>query len=440
MPTATIISKLMTQIEHREARIAVIGLGYVGLPLLTSLSQAGFAVTGIDIDARKVAALTAGESYIQDVPAAEVKAVIQDTRQVFSTSFAEVAPADVIIMCVPTPLRKSKEPDISHILAAAEKITTYLHAGQMIILESTSYPGTTDEILLPMFASKGLRVGEDFLLVFSPERVDPGNGRFSIRNIPKVIGGVTPNSGAVAAALYQTIIEQTFVVSSARVAETAKILENTFRSVNIALVNEFSNICRALNIDVWEVIDAAATKPFGFMRFQPGPGIGGHCIPLDPHYLIWKSRLHGYEPRFMALAEAINSEMPEQVLALITDALNDDCKALKGSRILLMGVAYKADIDDVRESPALEVFAKLRHKGANVIYHDPFVSQLSIEGQIHHSQALNPDLLAAVDAVAIITAHSQVDYALLAAHSPCIIDTRNVMRKLEHRPARLITL
>lgn len=439
MSNTSLVSEFLESLTERSTRIGVIGLGYVGLPLLEAFSREGFAVTGIDVDARKIQALQAGKSYIQDIPDDFVARLNSLPGTVFSSDFAHLKDADALIICVPTPLRKSKEPDISYILAAAEEIVKILRPGHLVILESTTYPGTTDEILLPMFEKTGHTVGQDFLLAFSPERIDPGNKQFQVAQIPKVVGGVTPACTEVAAALYKQVMGQVHSVSSARVAEAAKILENTFRSVNIALVNEFAGICRVLGVDVWEVIDAAATKPFGFMKFLPGPGIGGHCIPLDPHYLIWKSRLHGYEPRFMALAEQINSAMPREVLQLIMEALNDHSLPLKGSKVLVIGVAYKSDVDDMRESPALELIQLLWSKGALVDYFDPYIPQFELEGQTLRSVSFAS--LGDYACGVVITHHRQgVDYQALCNHLPLLVDTRNALRDCQPARARIVWL
>src|SRR3982751_474156 len=340
---------LLKLITDKAATVGVIGLGYVGLPLVVEFARAGFSAVGFEVDQSKADRINAGESYIGDIASGIVKELVADKRLHATTDFAELQRCDAIIICVPTPLRKTKEPDISYILAAAEQIKLRIRRGQLIILESTTYPGTTDEVLLPLFEEAGRKLDEDFLLAFSPERVDPGNPQFQTHNIPKVVGGVTDDSTAVAAHLYSQVVKDVFAVSSARVAEAAKLLENTFRAVNIGMANEMARLCYALNIDTWEVIRAAATKPFGFMAFYPGPGIGGHCIPLDPHYLSWKARQHGFDSRFIGLAEEVNSRMPEHVVTLVTDALNEEQKSLKGSRVLVLGVAYKKDIEDVRE-------------------------------------------------------------------------------------------
>ncbi len=366
-------------IASRSARVGVIGLGYVGLPLLVEFAANGFRAVGFEVDQKKAAAINRGESYIGDVEGRAVRELVAAERLRATTDFDELAACDAVVICVPTPLRKTKEPDISYILAAAMEIRERLRRGQLVVLESTTYPGTTDEVLLPMFEEAGLRLDEDFLLAFSPERVDPGNPQFKTDNIPKVVGGCTPDSTAAAAALYGAIVKEVHAVTSARVAEAAKLLENTFRAVNIGMANEMARLCYHLGIDTWEVIRAAATKPFGFMPFYPGPGLGGHCIPLDPHYLSWKARQHGFESRFIGLADEVNSGMPEHVVRLVWDGLNEEGKALKGSRVLVLGVAYKKDIADVRESPALSIIDRLRAKGAEVRYHDPFVGEVRFD-------------------------------------------------------------
>jgi UDP-N-acetyl-D-glucosamine dehydrogenase len=426
--------KLIELITAKRAGVGVVGLGYVGLPLLTEFARNGYSATGFEVDESKASQINAGESYIGDVPSSLIKELVASKRLQATTDFSHLKECDAVIICVPTPLRKTKEPDVSYILSAAEEIKKYLHRGQLIILESTTYPGTTDEVLLPMFAETGLKLDEDFLLAFSPERVDPGNPQFQTHNIPKVVGGVTPDSTEAAAYLYSQIVKDVHAVSSARVAETAKLLENTFRAVNIGMANEMARLCYALNIDTWEVIRAAATKPFGFMPFYPGPGIGGHCIPLDPHYLSWKARQHGFDSRFIGLAEEVNSRMPEHVVQLVADGLNDERKAMNGSRVLLLGVAYKKDIDDVRESPALSIIDRLRARGAEVSYHDPFVQQLSF-GDAHTegsgapmtSIELSDDELRNADCVIIVTDHSEIDYSRVTRLASLIVDTRNAL-------------
>ncbi len=426
--------QITSLITHKRAQVGVIGLGYVGLPLLVEFASKGFKATGFEVDANKAAQINSGHSYIGDVASATVKRLVDDKLLTATTDFNHLGDCDALIICVPTPLRKTKEPDVSYILAAAEEIKKRLRRGQLIILESTTYPGTTDEVLLPMFEETGLKLDEDFLLAFSPERVDPGNPQFQTHNIPKVVGGVTPDSTEVAAFLYSQIVKDVHSVSSARVAETAKLLENTFRAVNIGMANEMARLCYALNIDTWEVIRAAATKPFGFMPFYPGPGIGGHCIPLDPHYLSWKARQHGFDSRFIGLAEEVNSRMPDHVVQLVSDGLNDDRKAMNGSRILLLGVAYKKDIDDVRESPALSIIDRLRAKGADVHYHDPFVKEIRFDdahteggGQPLASEPLTDEALRAADCLVIVTDHSEIDYSRVCRLAPLIVDTRNAL-------------
>jgi UDP-N-acetyl-D-glucosamine dehydrogenase len=428
--------EIKKRVETKEARVGVIGLGYVGLPLAVEFARRGLHATGFEVDAKKADAINRGDSYIGDVHSDALLEVVRSERLHATTDFDELASCDCIIICVPTPLRKTKEPDISYILAAAAEIRERLRRGQLVVLESTTYPGTTDEVLLPMFEERGLKLDEDFLLAFSPERVDPGNPQFRTDNIPKVVGGCTEDSTEVAALLYSQIVRDVHAVSSARVAEAAKLLENTFRAVNIGMANEMARLCYALGIDTWEVIRAAATKPFGFMPFYPGPGLGGHCIPLDPHYLSWKARQHGFESRFIGLADEVNSRMPEHVVQLIADGLNDERKSLNGSRVLVLGVAYKKDIDDVRESPALSIIDRLRAKGAQVRYHDPFVSELRFDdahtegsGEPLQSVELTDEELRTSDCTVIVTDHSGVDYRRVCALSKLIVDTRNALSR-----------
>jgi UDP-N-acetyl-D-glucosamine dehydrogenase len=430
-------------VKDKRARVGVIGLGYVGLPLVTEFARNGIHGTGFEVDEAKAAKINSGESYIGDVPSSLVKELVDAGRLEATADFDQLKNCDAIVICVPTPLRKTKEPDVSFIMAAAEEIKRRLRPGQLVILESTTYPGTTDEILLPMFEETGLKLDDDFLLAFSPERVDPGNLEFQTHNIPKVVGGVTDDSTEAAAFLYSQIVRDVHAVSSARVAEAAKLLENTFRAVNIGMANEMARLCYALNIDTWEVIRAAATKPFGFMPFYPGPGIGGHCIPLDPHYLSWKARQHGFDSRFIGLAEEVNSRMPEHVVQLVSDGLNDDRKAMKGSRVLLLGVAYKRDIDDVRESPALSIIDRLRLKGCDVRYHDPFVGEVRFDdshtegsGEPLSSVALTDEEIRAADCVVIVTNHSNIDYARVTEMAPLVVDTRNALNGDLRRDSR----
>ena len=441
--------QLTALITEKRAQVGVIGLGYVGLPLLVEFAGKGFTATGFEVDENKTAQINSGRSYIGDVSSELVKRLVDSKHLTATTDFDHLGNCDALIICVPTPLRKTKEPDVSYILSAAEEIQKRLRRGQLIILESTTYPGTTDEVLLPMFEETGLKLDEDFLLAFSPERVDPGNPQFQTHNIPKVVGGVTSDSTEVAAILYSQIVKDVYAVSSARVAETAKLLENTFRAVNIGMANEMARLCYALNIDTWEVIRAAATKPFGFMPFYPGPGIGGHCIPLDPHYLSWKARQHGFDSRFIGLAEEVNSRMPDHVVQLVSDGLNDARKAMNGSRILLLGVAYKKDIDDVRESPALSIIDRLRAKGADVHYHDPFVKEIRFDdahtegsGEPLASEPLTDEALRAADCLVIVTDHSEIDYGRVCQLAPLIVDTRNALNGEVRRgsSARIIRL
>ena len=390
-----------------------------------------------------------GRSYIPDVPSSAVAELTGAGRFTATTDFDHLRECDAIIICVPTPLRKTKEPDVSYILAAAGEIKRSLRRGQLIILESTTYPGTTDEVLLPIFEETGLKLDEDFLLAFSPERVDPGNPQFQTHNIPKVVGGVTDASTEAAVKLYAQIVNHVHAVTSARVAEAAKLLENTFSAVNIGMANEMARLCYALNIDTWEVIRAAATKPFGFMAFYPGPGIGGHCIPLDPHYLSWKARQHGFDSRFISLAEEVNSRMPEHVVALVADGLNDDRKSLKGARVLILGVAYKKDVNDVRESPALSIIDRLRAKGADVCYHDPFIPEVSFDdahtdssGEPLSSIDLTEDELKRADCIVIVTDHTEIDYGQVTKNAALIVDTRNALDPQTRRQsqARVVRL
>lgn len=425
---------LRNKIADRSARIGVIGLGYVGLPLIVEFAGKGFNCIGFEVDAKKTDEINAGRSYIVDVTAEAVAACIRSGKLTATTDFSRLGECDAIIICVPTPLRKTKDPDMSYILTAGGEIQKYMRPGQLVILESTTYPGTTDEVLQPMFEEKGFRLDEDFLLAFSPERVDPGNPQFQTHNIPKVVGGVGQDSTDVAAYLYGQIVDNVHPVSSARVAEAAKLWENTFRAINIGMANEMAKLCNALGIDTWEVVRAAATKPFGFMPFFPGPGIGGHCIPLDPHYLSWKARQHGFDSQFISLAEQINSTMPNYVVELASTALNDDKKAVNGSKVLILGVAYKKDIDDMRESPALSIIDLLRADGAEVVYHDPFVPEVTFDhaytigdGEPLYNKDLTDELISSSDCVIICTEHSDVDYERVCGLASLVVDTRNAL-------------
>jgi UDP-N-acetyl-D-glucosamine dehydrogenase len=431
---------LRTSIEDKTARVTVVGQGYVGLPLAVELARVGFRVTGLEADPERVAALGRGESYIPDVPAEALQQVIEAGRFVATTDMTTLADQDVIVLCVPTPLRKSKDPDMSHIVASARNVAQCLRAGQLVVLESTTYPGTTVEVLLPMFEERGLRVGQDFFLAFSPERIDPGNPTYRVKEIPKLVGGVTPACTRMAATFYRQIVGQVHELSSPTVAELAKLYENTFRSVNIALANELALICRHLGVSVWEVIEAAATKPFGFMAFSPGPGIGGHCIPLDPFYLSWKARLHGYEAKFIALADEINRTMPRFVLDLLTDALNERGKPVKGARILVLGVAYKRGVGDIRESPAVEILEELLRRGAQVQYADPFVPALTVHDRRLEAATMNREVLQWSDVALILTDHQEFDYEAVVRHAPLIVDTRYATRGLTAADGRIVRL
>jgi UDP-N-acetyl-D-glucosamine dehydrogenase len=421
--TANILEE---KIASRRARVGIVGLGYVGLPLAVEFAKAGFSVTGIDLDARKIARVNAGDSYVGDIPSAALSKLVQAGKLRATADFAAVRDLDTINICVPTPLRKTKDPDMSFIVSSCEEILKYLHPGMLIILESTTYPGTTDELLLPMFEKSGLRVGEDFFLCFSPERVDPGNPKYQTANIPKVVGGNTAACTEMGRLFYAQALSSVVPVSSTQVAEMVKLLENTFRMINIGLVNEMALMCDRMGINVWEVIEAAATKPFGFMPFYPGPGLGGHCIPIDPFYLSWKTKQAGIEARFIELAGYINGQMPHFVVDKIQNALNDAGKPVKGSHIHILGVAYKKDIEDLRESPALDVMLLLKRRGARLSYSDPYVPQLQLDGEELRAQ---PESVAGeADCAAIITDHSAFDYPRIAAQSRLIVDTRNALK------------
>ncbi|MDP2998968.1 MAG: nucleotide sugar dehydrogenase [Bryobacterales bacterium] len=417
---------LEEKIRSHTAEAGVVGLGYVGLPLAVEFARAGFRVTGIDVQQSKVDRINAGDSYVQDVPSSVLAPLVADGRIRATTDFGAVAGLDTIDICVPTPLRKTKDPDMSYIVRACEEIKKHLSAGTLVILESTTYPGTTDELLLPMLAGKDMKVGQDFFLCFSPERVDPGNPNFNTRNIPKVVGGVTPACTELGVLFYSQALETVVPVRSTQVAEMVKLLENTFRMINIGLANEMALMCDRMRINVWEVIDAAATKPFGFMPFYPGPGLGGHCIPIDPFYLSWKSKQAGIEARFIELAGHINGQMPHFAADKIQNALNDHSKPVRGSRVHVMGVAYKKNIDDVRESPALDILLLLKQRGAKLSYTDPYVPELKLDGLLLQSQ--DPAIAAEADCVVIVTDHDSIDYAALVERSRLIVDTRNALK------------
>ena len=424
---ASCLETLADKIATRTARVGIVGLGYVGLPLAVEFAKAGFSVTGIDLVESKVARINAGDSYVQDVPSTDVRSLLEEGKLQATTDFGIVAELDTINICVPTPLRKTKDPDMSYIVSACQEIAKNFHPGMLAILESTTYPGTTDEVVLPMLSSSGMQVGRDFFLCFSPERVDPGNPSFQTRNIPKVVGGVTPACTEMGALFYSQALQKVVPVSSTQVAEMVKLLENTFRMINIGLVNELAVMCDRMGINIWEVIEAAATKPFGFMPFYPGPGLGGHCIPIDPFYLSWKTRQAGMEARFIELAGYINGHMPHFVIEKIQNALNDRGLAVKGSHIHVLGVAYKRGIDDVRESPALDIIHLLKRRGANVTFSDPYVPSIRIEDEIFLATDLSAALSSA-DCAVIITDHTGVDYQEVLCKARLIVDTRNALR------------
>ena len=432
-------STLMCKIRDRSVRVGVIGLGYVGLSLAVEFAKASLQVTGIEIDADKLERLSRGESYIQDIKPYEVKGLVADKKLLVSDDYDTLKDLDAVSICVPTPLSKTKDPDISYIAAVTREIVPRLHPGQLIVLESTTYPGTTDEVILPELERTGLQVGREFFLAFSPERIDPGNSLYRTKNTPKIIGGVTPQCAQVAKLLYEQAIDCVVLVSSARAAEMVKLLENTFRAVNIGLVNEVALMCDRLKIDVWEVIEAAATKPFGFMPFYPGPGLGGHCIPVDPYYLAWKLKTLDYKARFIELAAEINTNMPWHVVSKVVDGLNDMRKSVKGSNILVLGVTYKRNTNDLRESPALDIIKILQDKGATVTFHDPFIADLSaLNGAVH--VPLRAEILQAADCVVIATDHSTLDYEWVLMQARLLVDTRNVTKHVKGGREKVIKL
>lgn len=420
---------LAEKIENRKAIIGIIGLGYVGLPLAVEFASSGFKVIGFDVNKEKTGKVGKGVSYIQDVPSERLSSLVSKGMIEATADFSALSRISAVSICVPTPLRKSKDPDISYIVSAAKEVKKYLHKEELVILESTTYPGTTEEILLPELAETGLRVGEDFYLAFSPERVDPGNDKFNTRNTPKILGGITPKCAAMAKLLYEKAIDKVVTVSSASAAEMVKLLENTFRAVNIGLVNEITIMCDKLGIDVWEIIDAAATKPFGFMPFYPGPGLGGHCIPIDPHYLSWKLKLLNYNARFIELAGEINSYMPSYVVGKIAKALNRAGKPVNGSSILVLGVSYKKNVSDVRESPALDIIRLLELDGAKVSYHDPNVPIINHDAFSLTNKELTASLIESQDCVVIVTDHGGIDWDMVLNCSKLVVDTRNVLKR-----------
>lgn len=430
---------LKEKIENKSAKVGIIGLGYVGLPLAIQFANSNFEVIGFDVQKNKVEKINKGKSPIIDIKDEEIQKVIDEKKFRATINFQTLSEVDAIIICVPTPLNKTKDPDVSFVIRACKEIKKYLRKDQVVVLESTTYPGFTKEVVLPILEESKLMAGRDFYLAFSPERIDPANKQWTVKNTPKIIGGYTQKCAEIASMLYSKAIDKVFPVSSMDTAEMTKLLENTFRAVNIALVNEVSLMCHKLNIDVWEVIEAATTKPFGFMPFYPGPGIGGHCIPIDPLYLSWKLRIFNYQARFIELADAINSSMPGFVVNLIADSLNKNGRCLKGSKILISGVSYKKDIEDVRESPAIEIIELLSEKGADVMYHDPYVEKLKINNRIMKSESIKNGY-GEYDCVAIITDHSSVDYEKMVRESRIVVDTRNATAKIQNGKTNIYKL
>lgn len=424
------LEELGERIDSRDAVIGVVGLGYVGLPLVIAFAEAGFRVLGFDLDPEKVAHLNDGKSYIEDVPDAAIAAARKDGRLEASTSFQGLAGADVINVCVPTPLTKTRDPDVSYIVSAVEEIRKRMHSGQLVILGSTTYPGTTHDLFVPILEESGLAVGTDIAVAFAPERIDPANRQFNVRQVPKVVGGETPVCTELAVKIFQTIFDEVVPVSSSQSAEMVKLLENTFRAINIGLANEVALMCDKLDLDVWEVIDAAATKPYGFMKFTPGPGLGGHCIPVDPAYLAWKMKSLNFPARFIELATEINGLMPHHVTDVVTALLNEERLAVNGARVLVLGVAYKPDVADMRESPAIEIIERLREKGAHISFHDPHVPELTIGDFEAKSVPLSEEVLSGCDLAVIVTDHRSVDYDELVRVAPRVFDTRNATRNV----------
>jgi len=432
---------LLDRLSSHQATVGIVGLGYVGLPLAVEFAEVGFTVIGIDLSPSKVDALNRGESYIPDIPTSRLKPLVDSGKLRGSTSYEALREADTVSICVPTPLRKTKDPDMSYVIESVSAVADICHDGMLIVLESTTYPGTTVEIVIPRLAQAGFTPGENVFVAFSPERIDPANPKYGVRNTPKVVGGVTPDCVEVVEALYSAAIDTVVTVSSPTAAEMVKLLENTFRAVNIGLVNEMALMCDKLGIDVWEVIRAASTKPFGFMPFYPGPGLGGHCIPVDPHYLSWKLKTLNYTARFIELASEVNTSMPHYVVDKVTQGLNDECKSVRGSKIVILGVAYKRDVDDVRESPALDVIGLLHNLGAKLTYHDPFVARIRLEDEaIMENTAYSAELLQDADAVVIITDHTTFDWQHVVDNSRLIVDTRNATFKANKSQARIVSL
>ena len=440
-PAGAAAATLAERISEREATVGVIGLGYVGLPLAIECARAGFPVVGFDVDRDRVGRVTDCSSYIGDVTDAALAEVVRDGRLRATSGVDALATTDIVVICVQTPFKATKEPDLRFVEASLDAIARHLHRGQMVILQSTTYPGTTNEVALPRFAASGLEVGVDYFLAFSPERVDPGNARFSTRDIPKVVGGVTPACTALAQRFFEKVVTSVHAVSSARVAEMTKLLENVFRSVNIALVNELTMLCERMGLDMWEVVKAAATKPFGYQPFYPGPGVGGHCIPVDPYYLSWKAKEYDFNTKFIDLAAEINENMPYYVADRVTEAVNVRLKkSIAGARVLALGVAYKGGVGDVRESPALKVLERLQRRGAMIVFHDPFVPRLRLNGHEYDSVPLTPDEVAGADCVVILADHPGIDYRWVVERAPFVFDTRNAARGVPDPAGKVLRL
>jgi UDP-N-acetyl-D-glucosamine dehydrogenase len=439
-PNVTYKERLLERLRTGDAVIGIVGLGYVGLPLAVEFAEAGYRVIGVDVSADKVARLNRGESYIGDIPSDRLRPLVESGKLRAAVDYSALSEADAVSICVPTPLRKTKDPDMSYVIQAVDAVVEVCHEGMLVVLESTTYPGTTEEIIIPKLTGRGFVPGETVFVAFSPERIDPANPKFGVRNTPKVVGGYTDACTETAAALYAAAVDQIVPVSTPTTAEMVKLLENTFRAVNIGLVNEMALMCDKLGINVWEVIDAAKTKPFGFMPFYPGPGLGGHCIPVDPHYLSWKLKTLNYTARFIELASEINTSMPLYVIDKVVSALNDDCKSVRGSKIVVLGVAYKRDVDDVRESPALDVISLLEHRGAKVSYHDPYVRSIRLENNaIMENTPISASLLENADCVVVITDHRAIDWSIVVNHSRLIVDTRHATSGYTGN-ARIVTL
>ena len=432
--------QLIDKINKADARVAVLGLGYVGLPLAVEFAKAGFTTVGLDVSSQKVEEINKGNSYIEDIPEEQVKTLVDAGKLMASTDFSLLRDIDALSICVPTPLNKTREPDMSYIVDSIEKVRKYLSHPQVIVLESTTYPGTTEEVVLPMIEETGRKVGKDFYLAFSPERVDPANKKFTTRNIPKIMGGVTEECTRIASALYSKVVDKVIEVSSTQTAEMIKLIENTFRTVNIALVNEMALLCRKFGIDAWEVIDGAATKPFGYMPFYPGPGLGGHCLPIDPLYLSWKARSLDFEARFIDLANAVNRHMPEHVLEIITDALNVRKQCLNGAKILILGVTYKKNVSDVRESPAFEIINLLKEKSASIRYHDPYKDSLNNDDWNMDSDALSDEVFSWADCVVLITDHDCFDLDRIVSKAKLVVDTRNATKKIKTNREKIVKI